>query len=175
MRLDSRVLSFVEVPIIRCRPAWCILGLLGGWSFWCCSESRTRLLVSTREVQLTPPPGHFVAEGISTHYLGVAVDIAFREHVHTFLGPRKQSCNPPSAADLVVFAYVRLCGTMSHVGIAAASLVAGSQPTLAPSSLLSITEAEKASAMPMEPSLEALLRQVNLHEDVIWKFRADEQ
>ena len=28
--------------------------------------------------------------------------------------------------------------------------------------------------MPMEPSLEALLRQVDLHEDVIWKFRVNE-
>ena len=28
--------------------------------------------------------------------------------------------------------------------------------------------------MPMEPSLEALVRQVNLHEDVIWKFRVNE-
>ena len=40
--------------------------------------------------------------------------------------------------------------------------------------LIPITDAEKAAAPPMEPALEALLRQVNLHEDVIWKFRINE-
>ena len=59
---------------------------------------------------------------------------------------------------------------MSHVGIAAASLVAGVQA--APSTaLIPITEEEKAAAAPMEPALEALLRQVHVREEVMWKFR----
>ena len=32
-------------------------------------------------------------------------------------------------------------------------------------------EEEKAAAAPMEPALEALLRQVNVREEVIWKFQ----
>ena len=59
---------------------------------------------------------------------------------------------------------------MSHVGIAAASLVAGVQA--APSTaLIPFTEEEKAAAAPMEPALVALLRQGNIREEVIWKFR----
>ena len=62
---------------------------------------------------------------------------------------------------------------MSHVGMAAASLVAGAQAAPA-TVLIPITDAEKSAAPPMEPALEALLMQVNLHEDVIWKFRINE-
>ena len=111
-----------------------------------------------------PPPGHFVAEGISTGYQGVAVDIAFMKHVHTFLGKHHSAAVSLSSP---VYACWVLCRTsvllQLHWWLALAS-----------SRLLSITEAKKASAMPMEPSLEALLRQVNLHEDVIWKFRVIE-
>ena len=63
--------------------------------------------------------------------------------------------------------------SMSHVGMAASSLVAGVQVVPA-SVLIPITAEEKAAAPPMEPAMEALLRQANLHEDLIWKSRINE-
>ena len=62
---------------------------------------------------------------------------------------------------------------MSHVGLAAASSVEGA-PVQPISVLISITDEENAMTTPMAPALEALLRQVNLHEDVVGKFRVNE-
>ena len=48
--------------------------------------------------------------------------------------------------------------------------------TMSPSSLsfLEMSESQRLSAPPLEPSLEALLREVNCHEEVLMAFRVQE-
>ena len=74
------------------------------------------------------------------------------------------SSGSPTLRSLSVFPFY--CSTMSHVGLAAASLVAGA-PVHPISVHIPFTDEEEAMATPMEPALEALLRQVILHEDVV--------
>ena len=111
-------------------------------------------------------------------FRGEGVGIGFSEPmlVHTWLrfGPKKAfKLTLPSCLVTSLRSFTLLQYSMSHVGMAASSLVAGVQVVPA-SVFIPITAEEKAAAPPMEPAMEALLRQANLHEDVIWKFRINE-
>ena len=77
-------------------------------------------------------------------------------------GPKKAFKLPlPSSLVTSLRSFTLLQHSMSHVGMAASSLVAGVQVVPA-SVLIPITAEEKAAAPPMELAMEALLRQANL-------------